>query len=333
MNLPIGFAQAKIITDSLGNSIGYCIQEANERFGSYFNLDASDYQDKILGESKIEVLQDINAWFTAYNTSGTKEGDFMDVEITMEKLGKVFNTVMYKSEADYINMVVIDITDQKETENKLSAAIEDANAAYKTQAEFLANMSHEIRTPINGILGMLQLTLMADDLQADYRDNLLTAKGCADNLLRLINDILDISKLEAGKYNLKEEIFDVRAAIEETVAAQVPTATNKGLALDCTFGNNIPKLVKGDGQRIQQILNCLLSNALKFTSEGSVRVKIAAIDAEKENINLRIAVAVSVSRRRTWISCLSGSHRSMVPIQESMAVPDLVWLSPSRLQS
>ena len=187
-------------------------------------------------------------------------------------------------------------------------------------------MSHEIRTPINGILGMLQLTLMADDLQADYRDNLLTAKGCADNLLRLINDILDISKLEAGKYNLKEEIFDVRAAIEETVAAQVPTATNKGLALDCTFGNNIPKLVKGDGQRIQQILNCLLSNALKFTSEGSVRVKIAAIDAEKENINL-------VSRRRTWISCLSGSHRSMVPIQESMAVPDLVWLSPSRLQS
>ncbi len=293
MNLPIGFAHAKIITDSMGNSNGYCIEEANEKFGNYFNLDNSDYEGKILGESKIEVLQDINAWFTAYNTSGTKEGDFMDVEITMEKLGKVFNTVMYKSEADYINMVVIDITDQKETENKLSKAIEDANAAYKTQAEFLANMSHEIRTPINGILGMLQLTLMADDLQADYRDNLYTAKGCADNLLRLINDILDISKLEAGKYSLKEEIFDVRSAIEETVAAQVPLATNKGLALDCTFGNNIPKLVKGDGQRIQQILNCLLSNALKFTAEGSVRVKIAAIDVDKETINIRIAVADS----------------------------------------
>ncbi len=293
MNLPIGFAQARIITDSMGNASGYCIEEANEKFGNYFNLDASDYEGKILGESKIDVLQAINAWFKAYNTSGTKEGDFMDVEITMEELGKVFNTVMYKSEADYINMVIIDITEQKETENKLSKAIEDANAAYKTQAEFLANMSHEIRTPINGILGMLQLTLMADDLQADYRDNLLTAKNCADNLLRLINDILDISKLEAGKYNLKEEIFDVKSAIEETVAAQVPTATNKGLALDCTFGNNIPKLVKGDGQRIQQILNCLLSNALKFTSEGSVRVKIAAIDTEKETINIRIAVADS----------------------------------------
>lgn len=293
MNLPIGFAQAKIITDSVGNTNGFCIQDANEKFGNYFNLDQSDYEGKILGESKIDVLQDINAWFMAYNTSGTKQGDFMDVEITMEKLGKVFNTLMYKSENDYINMVVIDVTQQKEVENKLSSAIEDANAAYKTQAEFLANMSHEIRTPINGILGMLQLTLMAEDLQADYRDNLLTAKNCADTLLRLINDILDISKLEAGKYNLKEEIFDIRSAIEETVAAQVPLATNKGLALDCAFGNNIPKLVKGDGQRIQQILNCLLSNALKFTPEGSVRVKIAAIDTGTDAINIRIAVADS----------------------------------------
>jgi signal transduction histidine kinase/ActR/RegA family two-component response regulator len=291
MNLPIGFAQAKIIEDPV-NGTSYQIVDANEIFGEYFKLDVSDYAGKNLKESKIEVLQDINAWFTAYNNSGTKEGDLMDVEITMESLQKVFNTVMYKSEADYINMVVIDITDQKDTENKLSKAIVDANAAYKTQAEFLANMSHEIRTPINGILGMLQLTLMADDLQADYRDNLVTAKNCADTLLRLINDILDISKLEAGKYKIKEETFDIKQAIEETVAAQVPLANNKGLQLDCSFGNNIPKLVKGDGQRIQQVLNCLLSNAIKFTSEGSVRVKIASMDMEGENkVKIRMAVA------------------------------------------
>ncbi len=293
MNLPIGFAQAKIINDPI-NGTGYQIVDANDIFGEYFKLDVSDYADKILGESKIEVLQDINAWFKAYNNSGTKEGDLMDVEITMESLQKVFNTVMYMSEADYINMVVIDVTEQKETENKLSKAIVDANAAYKTQAEFLANMSHEIRTPINGILGMLQLTLMAEDLQADYRDNLVTAKNCADTLLRLINDILDISKLEAGKYKIKEEIFDIKEAIEDTVAAQIPIATNKGLQLDCSFGNNIPKLVKGDGQRVQQVLNCLLSNAIKFTSEGSVRVKIASMDMEDGNenkIKIRIAVA------------------------------------------
>ena len=290
-NLPIGFAQAKILIDPAGDVIGYQVEDANNTFGSYFNLDREEFVGKTLGESNIEVLQDINAWFKAYNTSGTKQGDLMDVEITMEKLGKVFNTVMYKSEADYINMVVIDVTEQKETEAKLSSAIKDANAAYKTQAEFLANMSHEIRTPINGILGMIQLTLMADDLQADYRDNLITAKNCADNLLRLINDILDISKLEAGKYKIKEEICDIKAAIEETVAAHVPEADGKNIALDLSFGNNIPKLVRADGQRIQQVLNCLLSNAIKFTSDGGVRVKTAALDSEDDMIRLRMAVA------------------------------------------
>jgi len=294
LNLPIGFAQAQIMRDpQSGRNMGYRISDANETFGRMFNLDYSDYQGKIISESKIEVLQDINAWFEAYNNSGTKQGELMAVEITMEKLDKVFNTVMYKSESDYINMVVIDITEQKETENKLSKAIKDANAAYKTQSEFLANMSHEIRTPINGILGMLQLTLMAEDLQADHRDNLTTAKNCADTLLRLINDILDISKLEAGKYNLREENFDVKAIIEETIAAQVPIAKSKGLTLDCNFGSNIPKIARGDGQRIQQVLNCLLSNGIKFTNEGGVRVKVACINDMLDKIKLRIAVSDS----------------------------------------
>ena len=294
LNLPIGFAQAQIMRDGqTGRNLGYRISDANETFGRLFNLDISDYYGKVISDSKIDVLQDISAWFEAYNNSGTKQGELLAVEITMEKLDKVFNTVMYKSESDYINMVVIDITDQKETENKLSNAIKDANAAYKTQSEFLANMSHEIRTPINGILGMLQLTLMAEDLQADYRDNLTTAKNCADTLLRLINDILDISKLEAGKYNLREENFNVRALIEETIAAQVPLARGKGLGLDCNFGNNIPQMVRGDGQRIQQVLNCLLSNAIKFTNEGGVRVKVACLDDRLDKVKLRIAVADS----------------------------------------
>ncbi|MCM1158756.1 MAG: ATP-binding protein [Bacteroidales bacterium] len=294
LNLPVGFAQAQILRDAQsGRNMGYRISDANETFGRLFALDISDYYGKVISESKVEVLQDINAWFEAYNNSGTKQGELLEVEITMEKLDKVFSTVMYKSESDYINMVVIDITEQKETENKLSKAIKDANAAYKTQSEFLANMSHEIRTPINGILGMLQLTLMAEDLQADYRDNLTTAKNCADTLLRLINDILDISKLEAGKYNLREENFDIKAIIEETVAAQIPIAKGKGLGLDCNFNGNIPKLVRGDGQRIQQVLNCLLSNAIKFTNEGGVRVKVACMDDTLDKIKLRIAVADS----------------------------------------
>lgn len=121
LNLPIGFAQAQILRDiQSGRNMGYRISDANENFRQLFNLDISDYLDKNISESKVEVLQDINAWFEAYNNSGTKQGELLTVEITLEKLNKVFNTVMYKSEADYINMVVIDITEQKETENKLS---------------------------------------------------------------------------------------------------------------------------------------------------------------------------------------------------------------------
>ncbi|MCM1494815.1 MAG: ATP-binding protein [Bacteroides sp.] len=294
LNLPIGFAQAEIVVPAGTNVPEYKIVDANERFCEYLSLEAGSYQDKLLCNCKQDVLQSVNAWFRAYDNSGTKEGDLMAVEITMENLDKVFNTVMYKSEANYINMVVIDITEQKETEMSLSKAKDEANIAYKTQAEFLANMSHEIRTPINGILGMLQLTLAEDDLQADYRDNLVTAKNCADTLLRLINDILDISKLEAGKYNLRYEVFDVKSAIEETVAAQVPLANNKDLTLDCSFSGTIPEMVKGDGERIKQVLNCLLSNAIKFTSEGGVRVKVATMDGdEPDKTTLRIAVVDS----------------------------------------
>lgn len=294
LNLPIGFAQAEIVYPSGAGDPDYRIVDANETFLDYFKLEEVLYKDKLLSACKQDVLQSINAWFMAYDHSGTREGELMAVEITMENLDKVFNTVMYKSEANYINMVVIDITEQKETELSLSKAKDDANIAYKTQAEFLANMSHEIRTPINGILGMLQLTLAEDDLQADYRDNLVTAKNCADTLLRLINDILDISKLEAGKYNLRYEVFDLKSAIEETVAAQVPLANNKDLTLDCSFSGTVPEAVKGDGERIKQVLNCLLSNAIKFTSEGGVRVKVTMIDGdEPDKTTLRMAVVDS----------------------------------------
>ena len=239
---------------------------------------------------------------TAIRQAFEQRRNFTDLEATLSVVTSDNTTVecdavisgsyFLLNEEENMVITVHDVTRRKQAEKELRLAKEKAEKADISKSAFLANMSHEIRTPINGILGMLQLTLMADDLQADYRDNLVTAKNCADTLLRLINDILDISKLEAGKYKIKEETFDIKQAIEETVAAQVPLANNKGLQLDCSFGNNIPKLVKGDGQRIQQVLNCLLSNAIKFTSEGSVRVKIASMDMEGENkVKIRMAVA------------------------------------------
>ena len=127
LNLPIGFAQAEIVLPAGTNVPEYKIVDANERFCEYLGLEEGSYQDKLLCNCKQDVLQSVNAWFRAYDNSGTKEGDLMAVEITMENLDKVFNTVMYKSETNYINMVVIDITEQKETEMSLTKAKEDAN--------------------------------------------------------------------------------------------------------------------------------------------------------------------------------------------------------------
>ena len=259
---------------------------------SYFGLTKEECQDTYLSQSDNELLKNMNAWFAVYNKSAV-EDEILNVEIEVEQIGKVFNTIMYKNEADILNMVLMDITEEKETQEKLSKAIKDANAAYHTQSEFLANMSHEIRTPINGILGMLQLTLMADDLQDDYRDNLVTAQNCADTLLRLINDILDFTKLESGKYKIRIDDFDIYEVIENTVSVQVPLATDKGLTLDYNIAPNMPKTLKGDAQRIEQVLNCLLSNAIKFTATGGVRVKVAFMDEGPNKIILRMAVVDS----------------------------------------
>ena len=293
MSLPIGFAQAQICpNEALGGEDLYKLLDVNTQFMSYFGLTKEECQDTYLSKSDNELLKNMNAWFAVYNKSAV-EDEILNVEIEVEQIGKVFNTIMYKNEADILNMVLMDITEEKETQEKLSKAIKDANAAYHTQSEFLANMSHEIRTPINGILGMLQLTLMADDLQDDYRDNLVTAQNCADTLLRLINDILDFTKLESGKYKIRIDDFDIYEVIENTVSVQVPLATDKGLTLDYNIAPNMPKTLKGDAQRIEQVLNCLLSNAIKFTASGGVRVKVAFMDEGPNKIILRMAVVDS----------------------------------------
>lgn len=293
MSLPIGFAQAQICpNEALGGEDLYKLLDVNTQFMSYFGLTKEECQDTYLSQSDNELLKNMNAWFAVYNKSAV-EDEILNVEIEVEQIGKVFNTIMYKNEADILNMVLMDITEEKETQEKLSKAIKDANAAYHTQSEFLANMSHEIRTPINGILGMLQLTLMADDLQDDYRDNLVTAQNCADTLLRLINDILDFTKLESGKYKIRIDDFDIYEVIENTVSVQVPLATDKGLTLDYNIAPNMPKTLKGDAQRIEQVLNCLLSNAIKFTASGGVRVKVAFMDEGPNKIILRMAVVDS----------------------------------------
>lgn len=286
---PMGMAQAVRVTGA-----EYRLIETNAKFRQYFGIIPRDYEGVSLSNSSNEMLRLMNAWIDAFNNNMANDGSQVQTfEITLENIDKTFNTTIFVDEQNHINLVVLDVTEQKEAEAKLSKAIEETNAAYKTQGEFLANMSHEIRTPINGILGMLQLTLISNDLTTENRDNLETAKNCADTLLRLINDILDYTKLEAGKYKIRYTEMDIKEVIENTVNLQRPIADNKNLLLDCQIGANAPKTLIGDPQRVEQVLNCILSNAIKFTTNGGVRVKVAFIEETPTQVRVRIAVADS----------------------------------------
>jgi signal transduction histidine kinase/DNA-binding response OmpR family regulator len=154
---------------------------------------------------------------------------------------------------------------------ELEATTRRALEASHAKSEFLANMSHELRTPMNGVLGMMDIVLESR-LTPEQREQLETAQRCAYTLLALLNDILDLSKIEAGKMVLEQIPFDVRRLVEESVKSQTPRALQKGIELRVRSGEDVPEVIVGDPLRMRQILENLLSNAIKFTEQGGVTV-------------------------------------------------------------
>ena len=193
---------------------------------------------------------------------------------------------------------VRDISERKQLEFELVAARQHAEWAAHAKSNFLANMSHEIRTPMNGVIGFADL-LLAADLAPEQRRQAELIADSGRAMMRLLNDILDLSKIEAGQMQIAHEAFDLRHALRSCVRLVTPAVQQKGLKLNVDIADALPTMVSGDGLRLRQIVLNLLGNAVKFTPNGLITLRVRPLEKDAATISIEVEdTGIGIARDR-----------------------------------
>lgn len=243
---------------------GYTSEEAVGRTATFLQGPKTDR--KTLARISQAIVDKRSVSVECLNYS--KEGHEYWVEINLNPI-----LCTKTGECVYFLATERDITERKTAESQLMKAIEKAEEATKAKSEFLANMSHELRTPMNGILGLAEI-LQGADLSDEVRECVDAIQSSGQNLLCIVNDILDLSKIEAQELEIEKYPFKIKDALKNVKDITSLSATNKNLSYDMSVNLDVPDWLTGDGKRIQQVIFNLVGNALKFTEKGGVSVSV-----------------------------------------------------------
>ncbi|MEO7215859.1 PAS domain-containing protein [Mucilaginibacter sp.] len=282
-----------VINDSEGK-----VEWVNDAFEYITGYTLDDVKNKHLGDSLKGELTDVSIITKARELSEKKQSFEVDLLIYRKDGQPVWISVINSVITDdagkvdkYIE-VIIDITAKKKAELELIAAKEEAQQLSRAKDMFIGVMSHEIRTPLNAVIGMSHLLLDDNPLESQ-RENLSILKFSAENLMTLINDVLDFTKIETGNIELEKAHVNVRDMIQGVTASMQYKAHEKSIYLKSSIEEAIPAIVIGDRARLVQILLNLVSNAVKFTATGGVDIDLRVIEDTKKTVRIRFAVSDS----------------------------------------